>query len=109
MASHFEVTIHRVKEMLEQGNITLADIRDPQSFQNAHIAQAVNIQDDNLEKFLNEADKAKPLICYCYHGIGSQQATQFFKTKGFREVYSMIGGFEEWRSVYPSISSNPKA
>ena len=42
------------------------------------------------------------MVVCCYHGISSQGAAAYFAEQGFNEVYSMMGGFEAWQSVYPS-------
>src|SRR5437867_12106724 len=94
------IDIHRAKEMIDQGEIILVDIRDPESYKQAHIKSSVLVNDSNLSDFLRNADRNKSLICYCYHGFTSQSAAQFFKQQGFREVYSIEGGFEEYRKVY---------
>ena len=49
-----------------------------------------------------DTDKNKPLVVYCYHGISSQGAAAYFSEKGFKEVSSMIGGFEGWLSAFPN-------
>ena len=102
-----QIDIHKAQELIKSRGITIVDIRDDDSYTEAHIAQAILVNDENVEEFATKADKTKPLICYCYHGISSQGAAQFFKQKGFQEVYSIEGGFEEWRNVYPSVSGNP--
>lgn len=82
-------------------NATVADIRDEQSFAAGHMPGAVNVNNDNLQDFLREADMDKPLLVCCYHGISSQSAAQFLAHQGFDEVYSVNGGYESWRIDYP--------
>ncbi len=53
-----------------------------------------------MERFLSTADKDKPLIVYCYHGNSSQGAANYFFDQGYKEVYSMDGGYEAWRLKY---------
>ena len=97
-----EIDISEAKAMIERGGVTLVDIRDPASFAEAHITDAASVDQQNVQEFIQSADKQKPLICYCYHGISSQSAAQFFKENGFNAVYSIAGGFEEYRKHYPS-------
>ena len=96
-----QIDIDRAKELMDKNEINIIDIRDQNSFEEAHIQNAVHVHDGNLEDFINTADKNKPLMCYCYHGFSSQNAAAFFKERGFKTVYSMEGGFEAWRSQYP--------
>ena len=96
--------IHEAKKIIDGGNVTIIDVRDPSSYEGAHIAGAVLISDQNIENFIQDTDKEKPLICYCYHGISSLNAASFFMENGFKIVHSVDGGFEEWRTVYPFVS-----
>lgn len=88
--------------LLEQG-ATVVDIRDQNSFNTSHIAQAHNLNNDNLPVFLQQADRNQALIVYCYHGISSQSAADFLAGQGFTEVYSLDGGFEQWRLQFPEL------
>lgn len=94
--------------MLQNAATQLADIRDEQSYQLGHIAGATHLANHNLQDFIESADPDAPLIIYCYHGNSSQSAAQFFIEKDFTEVYSMDGGFEEWRQHYPQQSGSTK-
>ena len=100
MGDFKQIDVHAAREMLDKGGVTIVDIRDDASFQQAHIAVAISVNDQNIKEFIRETDKDKPLICYCYHGISSQSAASFLKDHGFKDVYSMIGGFEQWQKNY---------
>ncbi len=86
---------------LLQKDATVADIRDQQSFVAGHMPNAVNVNNDNLHQFMQDANMDKPLLVCCYHGISSQSAAQFLVQQGFDEVYSVNGGFEAWRVDFP--------
>ena len=96
MGGFEEIDVHKAKELIDDGNAHIVDIRGQEAFRDGHITNAVCVDDSNLEKFLNAADKNKPILCYCYMGISSQGASQYFKEQGFVTVYSLIGGFAEW-------------
>lgn len=101
-----QIDIHAVRAMIDERQPTLVDIRDPASFAEAHIAGARNIvEQEAAAALIAEAPKDHPLVVYCYHGMSSQGAAQFFCSQGFGEVYSMIGGFEDWRVSFPSGGS----
>jgi thiosulfate sulfurtransferase len=93
-----QIDIHQAKSMLDQ--VVLVDIRDEASYQQAHISGALALSDQNIQEFLSNTPRNKPVICYCYHGISSQNAANFLVEQGFEDVYSLIGGFEEWRRHY---------
>jgi thiosulfate sulfurtransferase len=85
------------KKLLASGAVTLLDIRDPQSFAQGHIDDAIHIEQINVETFVDEEPKEKPLVICCYHGNSSQSAAAYFAEKGFTEVYSLDGGYAGWR------------
>ncbi len=104
MSTFQQIDAEQVSELVKKGGVTIVDIRDPQVYEEAHISGAVSVTPENIDEFLQSADRAQPLLCYCYHGVSSQSAADYFSQNGFKEVYSMIGGFEEWRKSYPTIS-----
>ena len=95
-----EIQIDQAKERLDHKDAIFVDIRDPDSYQAAHIPGALHLQDANLQEFLQNTDKEKPLVVYCYHGNSSLGAVAYLIENGFKNVASMSGGFEAWRQVY---------
>ena len=91
-----EIAPEKVKEMLEEGSANVVDIRDPGSYSAGHIPTAVSVSDSTVQQFIDSADKEKPLVVRCYHGISSQGAAEYFSENGFNEVYSMTGGYSAW-------------
>lgn len=91
-----QIDCDKARAMMGAGAVTIVDIRDHDSFQRGHISGAVEINDGNINEFIEFTDKNKPVICYCYHGISSQSAAKFFIQNGFKKVYSLNGGYEQW-------------
>ena len=91
-----ELDPHKAQEMVEEGSVNVIDIRDPGSYSAGHIPSAVSLNDTNVKEYIESADKEKPLIVYCYHGISSRGAAEYLSQNGFKEVYSMTGGFDAW-------------
>jgi thiosulfate sulfurtransferase len=104
LSEYSRISIQQAKELIE-AEATIVDIRDPQSFQMGHIEGATLLDNNSLESFLQNTAKDTAVLVYCYHGNSSQQAGQFLVQQGFTQVFSMDGGFEAWKSCYPSISS----
>lgn len=48
---------------------------------------------------MTKTDKAKPIVCYCCHGNNSQGTAAYLMDQGFKEIYSVAGGFELWRKT----------
>lgn len=77
------------------------DIRDPASFSAGHISRARPLDNDTVGDFIAHTDKAAPVVVCCYHGNSSQQAAAYLMSQGFETVYSLNGGFEEWKVTHP--------
>jgi len=92
-------------QQLREGGAQVVDIRDPQSYAMGHITGSRHIDNYSVADFIREADMDAPLVVVCYHGNSSQSAAAYFVQQGFSEVYSLDGGFELWRSVYPADTS----
>jgi thiosulfate sulfurtransferase len=94
-----QISVEEAGEMLKAGKALFVDVRDPNSFAAAHVPGALHLNDDNIQDFVAKTDKSKPVVCYCYHGNTSQGAAAYLIDQGFQEVYSVMGGFEEWRQT----------
>lgn len=92
-----EMTPEEARGMIARGPVTVVDIRDAASYEEGHLPNAINLNDESVEAFLASADRAQPVIVYCYHGISSRGAAQFLAEKGFLDVSSMSGGFAGWQ------------
>lgn len=102
---YLELAPAEAHEAISDGEVTLIDIRDPESFQAAHLVDAVHINDANIHEFLETANRQQPVIVYCYHGISSAGAASFFSEQGFEKVSHIEGGFEAWQqSGLPTCS-----
>lgn len=91
-----EIDAKEALEDLKKGESLFLDIRDPHSFEAAHIPNALHLNSEVLEDFLKKTARDKKVIVYCYHGISSQGAALYLQEQGFQDVYSLRGGFEEW-------------
>jgi len=79
----------------------LVDIRDENSFNQGHIPGAVNLNNQNLNRYITESDFDIPLVVICYVGNSSKGAAEILSSAGFNDVYSLNGGMSFWRTHYP--------
>ena len=95
-----QIPVHEAKQKLDAKSCLFVDIRDPASYRQAHIPGAIQLNDGNVQAFLQNTAKEQAVVVYCYHGNSSLGATAFLIENGFTNVASMSGGFEAWRPVY---------
>lgn len=90
------IGIEQTIVLIEEEQAVVIDIRDHVSFQSGHIENAIHIHNENVQTFIESADKSLPLVVCCYHGNMSQGAAEFFAQQGFEKSYSLDGGYTEW-------------
>ena len=95
-----QIQIFDAKQRFDQKDCLFVDIRDPGSYEAAHVPGATHLHDGNVQEFIESTDKDRSVIVYCYHGNSSLGAVAYFLENGFKNVASMSGGFEAWRQVY---------
>lgn len=100
-----QIQIHDAKKKLDREECLFLDIRDPASFRQGHIPGAIHLHDANVQEFVEQTDKTREVVVYCYHGNSSLAAAAFLIDNGFKSVASMSGGFEAWRPVYEHEAS----
>ena len=90
------ISVKEAKQILDNDNLTIIDIRDQNSFSNGHIENAIHVEDLDIDNFIKEKNKDEALLIYCYHGISSKSAANFFVHNGFKNVFSLDEGYSGW-------------
>jgi thiosulfate sulfurtransferase len=93
-------------KLIDDGDLAIVDIRDEQSYQQAHIPEAFHLTNGSISQFMDATDFETPVIVCCYHGVSSISAAQYLLHQGFETVYSLDGGFEHWRKHYQFVSAD---
>ncbi len=95
------LSANEAKKLLDEATAVVADIRDERSFRRGHIPGAQKIDSSNVQQFIDSTDCGTPVIVCCYHGNMSQSGASFFAQHGFKNVYSLDGGFSGWSLLFP--------
>lgn len=102
------LTVNQLDEFLAQPARIILDHRDPASFASAHLPDAKPVS-DRLIMHLMRTNKHTPVLVYCYHGNSSRDLATLLVNFGFRDVYSLEGGWQAWSryraSQQPAISA----
>jgi monothiol glutaredoxin len=84
-----------LKELLDQGRVTLFDVRPEHERALASLPQARAL-DEAGQEYLFSLDRGTPIAFLCHHGMRSQNAAQQVLSEGFRNVYNVRGGIHAW-------------
>ena len=90
------IHVQEAQELINDPGTVIVDIRDKVSFQAGNIPNSINLSDENIIDFLDSTDRKAPLLIYCYHGINSKDAAEYFVNNGFKSVFSLDGGYTEF-------------
>jgi len=85
-----------------QSGAFLLDVRTVEEWNEFHAPGTTFIPLDELPSRLGEIPQDKEIVVVCRSGNRSQQGRDILLNAGFKQVTSMAGGLNEWRSKgYP--------
>jgi molybdopterin/thiamine biosynthesis adenylyltransferase/rhodanese-related sulfurtransferase len=96
-----EVSVQEVRDKLNPAQgFTLLDIRESDEWEQGHLDQAIFLPRGFLELRADKMlpDKSQPIVVYCAGGTRSALAAKTLHDMGYNDVYSMRGGFTEWKN-----------
>ncbi|MFH0750823.1 MAG: molybdopterin-synthase adenylyltransferase MoeB, partial [Chloroflexota bacterium] len=96
-----EVTPLEADQLRANPRAALVDVREDGEWEQGHIPGAHHVAKSYLEQQIEAyvPDRATPVVLYCAGGIRSLFAGQTLRAMGYRDVVSMSGGFEQWKSL----------
>ncbi|HEX8749288.1 MAG TPA: rhodanese-like domain-containing protein [Pyrinomonadaceae bacterium] len=105
-----EVTVEEARERLKANTgARLIDVREDNEWQAGHARGAEHLGKGIIERDIEVQvpDKDTELILYCGGGYRSALATDMLRKMGYRNVYSMAGGWKTWKeSGAPTEGTN---
>lgn len=89
------------EELLERvraGEVVVLDVRPTNEYESGHIAGALSVPLDELERRLAEIPQGKELVAYCRgpYCVMALKAVKKLREQG-RVARRLLGGFPEWR------------
>lgn len=100
------VTVQDLADWIIQAKMDfkLIDLRTEQEYNEYHIPNSENINIAALEK--TSIPKTEKIVLYSEGGIHSAQAWMLLKAKGYKGVYILFGGLEDWKDqiLFPKLS-----
>lgn len=94
---YYKITPEEAKQMMEQGDVTVVDVRRAEEYAEEHIPSAILVPNETIENDAQELlpDKDAVLLVYCRTGIRSKQAAEKLVELGYNHVYD-FGGIVDW-------------
>ena len=104
-----EVTVAETRERMDSDNgVRLIDVREDSEWQLAHAAGAEHLGKGIIERDIETSvsDKSTELILYCGGGYRSALAADVLQRMGYRNIFSMAGGWKAWKDSGAPIESD---
>ncbi len=100
------VSRQELLERLEEGSVTLLDVRPPEEFAAGHIPGALNIPASELERHLEALPKDREVVAYCRGAwcILSFDAVALLRKKGL-VARRLEDGYPEWEAEGHPVQS----
>ncbi len=92
-----ECSVLELSEKLENGGLTLIDVRQPLEFAGSRLAGAKLIPLGELGKRVSEIDRSNPIYMICRSGNRSSRAVRKLESLGFDNVTNVSGGMLAWK------------
>lgn len=90
-----------IAEITKNSATSVIDVRSQMEFSTGNAKNSINIPLNEIPNKLNDLKSMQPLVICCAAGVRSEQAVQFLKTNGFKDVYN--GG--SWLNVQKMLES----
>jgi len=91
-----ELTPEQMRAKTQENHI-LIDVREREEWEQGNIDGAQHWPlSQIIEGHMPALPKETPIILHCQKGIRSLQAATLLQARGFKDVYSMSGGYEAW-------------
>ncbi|MFB7639737.1 MBL fold metallo-hydrolase [Peribacillus butanolivorans] len=91
-----EVTMDQIDGTIQTERIYVLDVRSMGEWEEGHIPQAKHVMLGHIQEQAHKIPHDKPILVYCKTGGRSAIAASLLQVHGFKEVQSLVGGYEEW-------------
>jgi rhodanese-related sulfurtransferase len=100
-----ELTVEELSHRLQAGTApTIIDVREPFEYNFAHIEGAILKPLPDLMEWVGELDKDQQYVILCHTGSRSAYAAMVLSQMGFKKVYNLGGGIDEWSArIDPNV------
>ena len=98
-----EISCIDLKKRLDGGGeIVIIDVRESDELVISKLDNAIHIPLQDIPVKLASLDKDKEYAVLCRAGVRSAHATQYMIDQGFKHVFNIVGGINQW-----AIDINP--
>ena len=77
----------------------ILDVRTAQEYDSGHLNGSINLdfKSPSFKDQIASLDRNKAYLIYCRTGVRSGRCVQLMMSLGFRELYNLTRGIEQWQ------------
>jgi len=94
------VSVPEAADLIAGNNPVILDCRELKDYRAGHIDNAMHVHEQLRDSLLKKGDKERSLLIYCYYGHASEHLAEMFGDFGFKQVFSLAGGYAGWKEHY---------
>jgi rhodanese-related sulfurtransferase len=103
----YRVDVAETKQMIEEGDVAIIDVREPHEYQAGHVPGATLLPVNSVFARKDELPKDKKILFVCAVGQRSALAAEMAAAAGLpaERLYTMDGGTDAWRKAGEPVES----
>lgn len=94
------VSVVEAEKLIAELRPIILDCRDLKDYRAGHIENAMHVHEQLRDSLLQKGNKDGNLLIYCYYGHASEHLAEMFCDFGFQHVYSLAGGYADWKELH---------
>nr|WP_295975622.1 rhodanese-like domain-containing protein [uncultured Bacillus sp.] len=91
-----DVSVKQAKELIDNDEVVVIDVRTQEEFNEGHIPNARLIPVDEIDNKMEDLDKDTSYLIVCRSGNRSATASKLLAKNGFNNMKNMKGGMNAW-------------
>ena len=104
-----EVSVDETQTRMQSDDaVRLIDVREDDEWRAGHAAGATHLGKGIIERDIEATvpDKSAEVILYCGGGFRSALAADVLQQMGYRDVFSMAGGWKAWKDAGAPVTQD---
>lgn len=103
------VSVDELLKRARSRDVVILDTRPANEYASGHIAGAISMPIDDLQRRLRELPRDKEYVAYCRgpYCVYADRAVEFLRAKG-RRARRLLDGFPEWKAAGLPVHATPQ-
>tara|TARA_R110000868_G_C10967898_1_gene769300 strand:+ start:985 stop:1278 length:294 start_codon:yes stop_codon:yes gene_type:complete len=93
------ITVEELIQIKDHDSLFLIDVRESKEVASTPMENMpyIHIPMNDIPNRINEIDDEKQIVIFCHSGGRSAHVCEFLYTRGFENVFNLVGGITAWK------------